>query len=694
MPKETLPIFDLTATRIAIHLLLAGAVAPAAAQTAGPATPAATLPTVTVTTDWLGGASAKAARKHPGARTVVEQQGLTETGARTLEDVLRQVPGVAVADESGTGVLPNIGVRGLNPLRSEQVLLLQDGIPMTLAPYGQTGASLFPLTLQAVEAIDIARGGVAVHYGPNNVGGVINFVTKRIPAKPAFTFAESVSIARTGRVLSDSYVRAGGFVSDRLGLQVQANLVAGEGERAHSDTSVGNLMLDAEWFPTDRSELRAGLQRYITRNELPGALTARSYEQDREQSTRPLDRFDGKTTRAHLTYKYQLAEGAELTWRNFGHRSERTFAFGNATNADTPSTLRQSSPRDFLVYGTEPSLSFEIPGRVQQKIMVGVRYMREEVDYKVDSRNLATGAYSVTRDWRFENDAYAAYISDTFSLLEGRLKVTPGVRHEDVRLFYRNNATGGQTNNSTTDWLPGLDVGYQANDAVFLFANAHRSLRPVQFTQITFGGDLAAERARNYEVGVRWAVTPPVDLALTGFHFDFDNKLEFVNAATGFRNLGQARHQGAELEAKWRPASLRGLEMGASYTHVDTEQKSGAFAGNQLPYAPRHQLTLDTTYRRDGWTWNLNGHYQSAMFSDGANTQAENATGSVGRIPSSWVWNAYAGYAFTWQGRRMKTGVGINNLFDSDYYFRGVDYSQGRMPQPGRALLVSLQMDL
>ena len=50
-----------------------------------------------------------------------------------LEDALRQVPGLTVADESGTGVLPNIGVRGLNPLRSEQVLLLQDGIPMTLA---------------------------------------------------------------------------------------------------------------------------------------------------------------------------------------------------------------------------------------------------------------------------------------------------------------------------------------------------------------------------------------------------------------------------------------------------------------------------------------------------------------------------------------------------------------------------------
>jgi Fe(3+) dicitrate transport protein len=505
---------------------------------------------------------------------------------------------------------------------------------------------------------------------------------------------ETVTVSRTGRVLTDSHVRAGGFLNDRLGLQVQANVIDGKGERAHSGTSVQNLMLDAELFPTERSEVRAGLQRYVTRNELPGALTPRAYAQDRAQSTRPLDRFDGDTTRAHLTYKHGFGHGTELTWKNFGHRSTRVFAFGNATSADAASTLRQSSPRDFVVYGTEPSVSVSIDGAVPQKIMAGARYMREEVDYKVDSRNLATGAFSVTRDWRFQNDAYAAYLSDTFSLLDGKLKVTPGVRHEDVRLSYRNNATGAQTRDTTKDWLPGLDIGYQPTPGVFVFANAHRSLRPVQFTQITFGGDLAAERAKNYEAGVRWAATPSLDLSATAFRFSFDNKLEFVNAATGFRNLGQARHQGAELEAKWHPQAVRGLELGGAYVHVDTRQLSGTFRGKDLPYAPRHRLALATTYRTAGWTWNLNGHYQSAMYSDGANTEAENATGSVGRIPSYWLWNAHAGYAFDWSGTRMKAGLGINNLFDRDHYFRGVDYSQGRMPQPGRAVMATLEMEL
>lgn len=503
---------------------------------------------VTVSADWLGSPTPQAAKKHPGARTVITSQELTESGARTVEDALRTVPGVRVLDESGTGILPNIGVRGLNPLRSEQVLVLVDGMPITLAPYGQTGLSLFPLTLNAVETIDVARGGVAVHYGPNNVGGVINFVTRRIPRKTAFTAKETLSVADNGRLLTDSYLRAGGFVSDRLGLQVQANVIDGNSERAHSKTSVNNLMLDADWFVTDNADIKAGLQYYKTQNELPGALTPQSYARDRNQSTRPLDRFDGDTVRGHLIYSQYFANGAELSWTNFAHRSNRQFFFGNATNADTPSTLEQSSPRDFWVYGSEPRFTFNIDGGIKQKIAIGARYMREEVDYLVDSRNLATNAYTVSRNWRFENDAVAAYLSDTFALLDDKLKITPGIRHEQVDLYYRNNLTGAQTRNPTKDWLPGLDIGYQASDAVFLFANFHKSLRPVQFTQITFGGDLAAERAKNYEAGIRLSPIRNIDAGLTAFRFDFDNKLEFVNQTVGFRNLGKARHQGVEAE--------------------------------------------------------------------------------------------------------------------------------------------------
>lgn len=140
---------------------------------------------ITVTSDWLGAADALSIKSYPGARSAVTGEDLSRKGARNLEDALRQVPGVRVQDESGTGILPNIGVRGLNPARSQRVLVLVDGIPATLAPYGQTGLSLFPVTMETVESIDVVRGGAAVRFGPNNVGGSSTSYQSRSPQSPA-----------------------------------------------------------------------------------------------------------------------------------------------------------------------------------------------------------------------------------------------------------------------------------------------------------------------------------------------------------------------------------------------------------------------------------------------------------------------------------------------------------------------------
>ncbi|MFZ5557344.1 MAG: TonB-dependent receptor plug domain-containing protein [Pseudomonadota bacterium] len=235
---------------------------------------AVVLETVKVQGEWLVAASEPDVKTYPGTRIVLGEKELKRSGARDLEKVLRQAPGLQIRDETGLGILPNIGVRGLNPLRSERVMVLVDGIPLALAPYTGTGLSLFPVTGETVERIDLVRGGVAVRYGQNNVGGVINLITQPIPRQRRTTVKQQLAIAEsTGHTFSDTYVRVGGFLTPELGLQLQVNLQAGDGERDHSATDVQNLQLDGQWLPGNDAELKARFQYYKTNAELPGALT-------------------------------------------------------------------------------------------------------------------------------------------------------------------------------------------------------------------------------------------------------------------------------------------------------------------------------------------------------------------------------------------------------------------------------------
>ena len=141
---------------------------------------------IKVVGDWLGDADAAVVQNHPGARTVIRREAMVEQGAMNVGDVLKRVPGVQVQDSNGTGgsdISLNVGVRGLTSRLSPRSTVLIDGVPAAFAPYGQPQLSMAPISSGNLDSIDVVRGAGSVRYGPQNVGGVINFVTRAIPEK-------------------------------------------------------------------------------------------------------------------------------------------------------------------------------------------------------------------------------------------------------------------------------------------------------------------------------------------------------------------------------------------------------------------------------------------------------------------------------------------------------------------------------
>lgn len=146
----------------------------------------------TVVGDWLAEAQQDNVFEHPGARDVVRREEFERNGATTAREVLNRIPGVNAPDNNGTGshdLALNFGIRGLNPRLASRSTVLMDGIPVPFAPYGQPQLSLAPLSMGNMDAVDVVRGGGAVRYGPQNVGGIVNFVTRAIPEQATFKAA-------------------------------------------------------------------------------------------------------------------------------------------------------------------------------------------------------------------------------------------------------------------------------------------------------------------------------------------------------------------------------------------------------------------------------------------------------------------------------------------------------------------------
>lgn len=651
---------------------------------------AAELGAMVVQADWLGETNEQDVKTYPGAREVLTYEALHETGALNLEDALRSSNGFQVLDETGTGILPNIGVRGLNPLRSENLQMLVDGYPVAIGPYTNTGVSLFPVTLPSIEAVDIVRGGAAVHYGPNNVGGVLNLVTKPISRGFEQTIRERMTIAdHTGNAYFDTYYRASGFVTDDLGLQLQVNMQDGEGFRDHSDTDVQNIILDAQYFVDARNELDMQLQYYNVDADLPGALSPGAYRADRTDSQRPYDTYDADMWRGTVTWTYNPNNDVEFQWRNFAHRANRTFEFATPFEPESDTTAVLDSPRIFHVYGTEPRVTVR---QGNHTVMAGARFVKEQVSFDVNRLTLASQDYSPARNWNFDTEAVALYISDSVAFMNDKLTVTPGIRYEDVNTDFEDRMANVEGGNDTDKFLPGLTVGLQATDSVFLFTNAQRSLVPVQTAQATKEGDVGNELAWNYEIGARSQLTPDLNLTTTLFRIDYDDQLQYNRSQDIYENLGETRHQGVELSADWQATSRLALGMG--YTYLDTEQRNGEFEGNELPNAPEHHISAYADYRVGPWHANLNAVHVSESYSDAANTKQETAIGDAGELPAYTLVNSRLSRDFSVGGNTLQLALAINNLLDEEYYFRGVDVSPfGRVSAPGRSFIVEGSLD-
>ena len=141
--------------------------------------PSSVAETVVVSSSYLLG-NAEIVERTPGAVDIIHKKTLESSRVLSSSEVLRKVSGLNVRDEEGFGLRPNIGIRGLNPTRSTKVLLLEDGLPLTYAPYGDN-ASYYHPPVDRFESIEIVKGSGQILYGPTTVGGVVNYIT---PAPP------------------------------------------------------------------------------------------------------------------------------------------------------------------------------------------------------------------------------------------------------------------------------------------------------------------------------------------------------------------------------------------------------------------------------------------------------------------------------------------------------------------------------
>ncbi len=685
--------------RFALAIALASIVAfPAAADDTGTQRRNVEMPEVEV----VGNAIAQ--REQPGSAAVIDQAELERSRTLTVSEALRKVPGLNVRDEEGFGLRPNIGIRGLNPTRSTKVLLLEDGIPAAYAPYGDN-ASYYHAPLDRYARIEVLKGVGMLRFGPQTIGGVINYIT---PAPPE-EFSGYAQVAAGNREMRNVHVSIGGrgALFDLMHKQGDASR-----ENQHLEQTDLNLKYVARLGDNQGLTLRMNRLTEDSQVTYSGMTEAEYANFGREYNPFANDHFDIERWGGSITHEIGLG-AATLTTSVYGFRFDRDWWRQSSTTTDTQcgnafrdARLRgervdpdacnsaQGRLRSYETWGIEPRLFFshEALG-IAQDFEAGVRWHEESQDRRQVNAPTATGrSGNLVEDNLRDTEAFAGFVENRLRF--GGLIVAPIVRFESIDYARANRLSGREGTSDLDELIPGIGVNWAVDDAITVFAGVHEGFAPPRTEDIidNSGGsvEVDAERSTNWEFGARGTLGTRTTFEAALFHNDFSNQIAVGSVAGGNTPLaeGEAVYTGAELSLNFDGQDLfaaGGPYASLALTTLQTARQESPFvavangvavggsaAGKRLPYAPRWTGTARVGWQQGAWDVSAEVQSVSEQFSDFANTDAPVASGQLGMISGWAVWNL----AVNWMPaeRGWSAFAALKNAGDRDYI---VDRTRG-----------------
>jgi Fe(3+) dicitrate transport protein len=658
----------------------------------------------------------------PGSYSVVDEKALNERRPFSLQEAINNVPGVHIVGENTFGLGVNIGVRGMDPRRTSRTLLMEDGMPLFLGPYGDPSAH-YTTPIERVQRIEVVKGSGQILYGPQTVGGMINFVTKPVPKNG---FEGSVT-GMAGNNDFTGFAANLGVGGEQGGIMIDAIQKKGDGIRKNHDFEMRELMVKGQLNLTESQRIIAKVGYYEENSHVSETgLGAIEYAQDKYQApTGKNDKFEYERKSLQLQHIFDINANATLTTNAYYVDAFRTSfrqinapgtlnddtqtgvsvmdrceSLGPATVANAAQCGGRHRPRSYDYYGFEPRLDIKhsLFG-IDSSAVVGFRYHEEgnkrqqfrDGDPRAQSLSYAKAFGSFREDIRIDIEAKSYYAQNTFYL--GDWTLTPGLRVEDYKkkinvLQAEGDPQGFAKTNSQTVWLPGIGTTWNGIANTTLFAGIHRGFAPPRPSRDINFDDLAgldaisstrAEESTNTEVGVRSSYFKGVGLEATLFNIDFDEIVIQRNAGD-FINAGKSQQTGLELAARVDFGRIydspHNFYIAGNYTNLftakfkkSTDETTG---GNRLPYAPRDIASINFGYQHPvGINARIGVDYVSQQYVDPDNTTIESLDGQEGKIPAYTLLNASINFRAI--GSKLTYFISGHNLADKEYLISRVD---------------------
>jgi Fe(3+) dicitrate transport protein len=641
---------------------------------------------------------------------VVQLDGINGNIAeKTGRQIFAKIPGAFVYDMDGSGNQLNISTRGLDPHRSWEFNIRQNGVITNSDMYGYPASHYSP-AMESVQRIELIRGTSSLQYGAQ-FGGMINYVTKGPDTTKAFSFETINSVGSFG--LFSSYNAIGGKVGKlTYAAYYQKRHSDGYRKNAKSDAQSQYVSLSYEISKALRIKAELGRSSYIY--QIPGPLTDAMFAEDPRQSTRSRNYFNPDIYIPSIVIDWKISPSTQLKLTNSGVYGARNSvmldAFANVPDTINPATksykARQVDIDNFKSYTSELRLihQYEVAG-FQNVVSAGIQYMRNNLRRRQQGKGTTGSDFDLTvtdpvfgRDMHLKTSNVAVFVENMI-YLSPKLTVSPGFRVESGatdmtgKISYYDPAN---LPNKIKHKFPlfGISSQYRIDAENRIYAGFSQAYRPVVFKDIIPGSvleridkNLKDASGYNLEAGISGNVRNKLRYDIGVFQVLINNRMGTVamkdadNVAYLFRTTtGDSKTRGVEVYLEYvafrtynttRPTELSFFTstsyFDAKYSRgtVVTAGENTSVAGNRVEGVPTWISRNGIQFQFRKLSSTLQYSYVSSNYANPLNTELPSANGTIGKVPGYGILDLNATLHIS---KNYTLRAGINNITDKQYF--------------------------
>ena len=226
-----------------------------------------------------------------GASTAIDANTISLIKPTGTQEMLEYIPGINGFSDDGIGNSRiSVGIRGLNPRRSSRVLILEDGVPIQPALYVYPNMYYNP-PAERISKVEVVKGSAAILYGPQTMGGVINYLTKRPSSKTYYT----IKLMGGNNGLYSSFIEIGNPFKSKFNPNLQFLYKQGEGFRDNNSFQQFNITFKTNYVKSKDESLyfKLNLNDEYSNATYTG-LTQHSFDEEVENKDAGLKTYNPK----------------------------------------------------------------------------------------------------------------------------------------------------------------------------------------------------------------------------------------------------------------------------------------------------------------------------------------------------------------------------------------------------------------